>query len=307
MIEVEPHNPAILSSAEQRVCLSIADIRIALRCDEQDLTLALGGEFALFRAVDGPVDASVGAGWGDLSDERGGAELLFDSGALWQLFRETDGYLWRFQTPYFGATPYKIARFNQDYSQGTVTLHRPFFKEGVGVNPLEYPLDELLMLNLLAQGRGVEIHSCGIVDEAGNGYLFAGQSGAGKTTTARLWEARGGISILSDDRIIVRRIDGEFWIYGTPWHGEGELARPERARLKRIFFLQHGERNELTPLGGAEASARLFSCSFPTFYQRDGLAFTLSFFDELTSSVPTFELSFVPDQGAVDFIRQQAG
>lgn len=305
MIEVETDNPVTASGA-QSLCLSIADIRISLRSGDADLALAFSGATELFMTDEGQAETQVVAGWGDLSNELGG-ELLFDSGALWQLFREGDGYLWRFQTPYFGATAYKIARFNQDYSQGAVTLHRPFFKDGVGVNPLEYPLDELLMLNLLAQGRGVEIHSCGIVDEAGNGYLFAGQSGAGKTTTARLWEATGGISILSDDRIIVRRVGGEFWMYGTPWHGEGELARPERARLKRIFFLQHGEHNELTQLSGAEASARLFSCSFPTFYNPAGLAFTLSFFDELTSAVPSNELSFVPDQLAVEFIRQQAG
>lgn len=304
MSEVEVYNPAIINGL-QSICLSIADIRISLRSDDVDLALALGGASELFLSDEGQADANVEARWGNLSDERGG-ELLFDSGALWQLFREGDGYMWRFQTPYFGATPYKIARFNHDFSRGEVTLHRPYFVDGAGFNPLEYPLDELLMLNLLAQGRGVEIHSCGIVDEAGNGYLFAGQSGAGKTTTARLWEALRGISILSDDRIIVRRVDGEFWMYGTPWHGEGELARPEKARLKRIFFLRHGERNELTRLGGAEASAQLFSCSFPTFYNADGLTFTLAFFDELTSAVPTDELSFVPDQRIVDFIHQQA-
>ena len=72
--------------------------------------------------------------------------------------------------------------------------------------PLEYPLDELLLQGLLARGRGAEIHACGIADGSGRGLLFVGQSGAGKTTMARLWEGERGITVLSDDRIILRRV-----------------------------------------------------------------------------------------------------
>ena len=84
--------------------------------------------------------------------------------------------------------PYKTALFVPDFSRGHVCLHRPFFADAPSVDPLEYPLDELLVISLLGQGRGVEIHGCGVVDGS-SGYLFVGQSGAGKTTIARLWQA----------------------------------------------------------------------------------------------------------------------
>jgi hypothetical protein len=305
MIEVEVDTPTIESGA-QSICLGIAGIRIALRIDDPTMRVMIDDAAGLFAVDEETADASISAAWGELRDVAFG-EMLFDSGALWQLYRDGDAYLCRFQTPHYGATPYKLARFNHDFTEGEVVLHRPYFASGDTVNPLEYPLDELLMLNLLARGRGVELHSCGIVDETGEGYLFIGQSGAGKTTTARIWEQRDGVKILSDDRIIVRRgDDGQtIWMYGTPWHGEGELSCPERAPLKRIFFLRHGREHRLERLGRSEASARLFSCSFPTFYYPDGLDFTLSFFDEMTSAVPCSELTFVPDESVVDFVRQQ--
>jgi hypothetical protein len=288
-----------------RVCVSIAGISFSTVSIDPGMRIETRGATARFLVEEAEPQVSINAGWGELEENVSG-KLLFDSGALWTLYRQHEDYLFRFTTPYFGATPYKVALFNRDFTAGQVTLHRPYFDTTRSLYPLDYPLDELLMLHLLAQGRGAELHSCGLVDEGGAGLLFLGQSGAGKTTTARLWEMHGRAEILSDDRIILRRLDGQVWMYGTPWHGEGELARSAGAPLAGIFFLRHGERNRLQALGRAEASARLFSCGFPTFYDANGLDFTLAFFDEVTGAVPCYELSFVPDETAVDFVRRHA-
>ena len=139
----------------------------------------------------------------------------------------------------------------------------------------------------------------------GNGHLFAGQSGAGKTTMAKLWQQEEEVVILSDDRIILRNIEGKLWMYGTPWHGEAGLAHPARARLTRIYFLRHGQKNEIVSQRAAEAVGRLFAHSFPPFYSLAGLDFTLGFFEEVVTAVPCDELRFLPDQRVIEFIRQQ--
>jgi hypothetical protein len=291
--------------AAHRVTVSIAGIGVSTFSFDPTMRLEATGATRRFLVEESAPEVSVEAAWGEL-DETASGELVFDSGALWKLYRQTEGYVFRFVTPVLGAIPYKAAAFNREFTKGRVTLHRPYFETERALYPLDYPLDELLMLNLLARGRGAELHSCGVVDEARKGFLFLGQSGAGKTTTARLWEQRAGASILSDDRIILRREGRETYMFGTPWHGEGELARPDKAPLQAIFFLRHGERNELHTLGRAEAAARLFSCGFPTFHDPAGLAFTLAFFDEVTAAVPCYELSFVPDASAVDFVQQHS-
>ena len=72
------------------------------------------------------------------------------------------------------------------------------------------------MINLLGDGRGLVVHGCGMFDGSDEAYLFVGQSGAGKTTMARLWHAEPGVLILSDDRVILRSEPDGVWMYGTP-------------------------------------------------------------------------------------------
>jgi hypothetical protein len=152
-------------------------------------------------------------------------------------------------------------------------------------------------------GKGVEVHSSGIIDSSGKGFLFVGHSGAGKTTMTRLWQKREGIRIPSDDRIILRKVNNDIWMYGTPWHGEAETSSAAEAPLSHIFFLRHGRKNELMSQRRTEAAVRLFACGFPTFYSPSGLDFTLSFYDEVTKAVPCSELGFVPDESVIEFVR----
>jgi len=150
--------------------------------------------------------------------------------------------------------------------------------------------------------EGAETHACGILNPSGEAYLFAGQSGAGKTTMARLYQKTNQVKILSDDRIVLRRKNHGIWMYGTPWHGEAELASPEKGRLTKIFFLRHGEKNRLVPLGKAEAVSRLFTSCFPPFYHQQAIEFILAFFDEVVKTIPCYELTFFPDERVAGFI-----
>ena len=291
---------------EVRVCLKIADIDISIASAARSLTLALDTELYPFRTQSLAPDLCVEAAWGDL-DKASEEELIFDSGGSWRLYRDGDSYLFRCYSPALGEAPYKLARINSDFNSGVVQLHSRYFDMTRAVYPLQYPLDELLMLHLLSRGRGIEVHACGVMYGSGDGLLFPGHSGAGKTTMARLWEKTGEITILSDDRIIVRRVDGEYWMYGTPWHGEDRFAQPVRARLRQVYFLRQGSENALSRKTGAEAAARLFSCIFPTFYDPDGLQYTLDFCDGLTQAVSCHEVSVVPDHRVVDMLRRHAG
>lgn len=169
-------------------------------------------------------------------------------------------------------------------------------------NILGYPLGEILIINLLSQGRGLLIHSCGI-DNNGEGVLFAGSSGAGKSTIASLGINKKGIEVLSDDRVIARKVDGRFWIYGTPWHGHVKVCSPERVPLEKIFFLKHAKKNRIEEIVSIEATSRLIVCSFPTFWDKKGMEFTLKFCAELARKVPCYELGFVPDESVLDFVR----
>jgi hypothetical protein len=283
------------------VFLRIAGFTIDLAC-EPGLNAALSAAAGRFVVDPAPADVRVTAGSGDLTND-GAGDLLFDSGGLWRMFRHERGWLFRFYSSAFGAAPYRVARWRDDFREGEILLARSFVDASEQVDPFEYPLDELLVIHLLARGHGIEIHGCGVADGGGKGYLFVGQSGAGKSTLARLWAPEPGAAVLSDDRIVVRRHQDGFWMYGTPWHGDEPLAAPRRARLSRILFLGHRPAHAIEPVEPATAAALLFAASFPPFHSRDALEFSLGFIDALVASVPAVSLAFRPDRSVIEIVR----
>jgi hypothetical protein len=288
--------------------VELGGIRLLFEPADPDLRLDVDRTMGLFACP--PVDPHIRATvrrtplGADASAIAG--RLLFRSGGVWELWDSDGDYLFTFSSPAVGEGPYKTARFDRGFANGRIDI-RPGYPAGTGPRdallPLEYPLDELVVMHWLAQGRGVELHACGIVEGGGEGqgYLFVGHSGAGKTTLAGLWPEPA--VVLSDDRIIVRFEEGRPWIYGTPWHGEARLSSPGRAPLTRIFLIEQSEQTALVSLPTAVAAARLLSCSFVPFHDKAGLAFTVEMLGELSCRVPCDELRFRRDSSFAKLVR----
>jgi len=227
----------------------------------------------------------------------------FESGGLWSAFCDSTGTKFYFSSPTLPGNPYRAAWLDETFSRGHVLLNRASYSADQAHFPLEYPTDELLLMHRLALGEGVELHALGLVDDDGSGYLFLGHSGAGKSTTARLWMRHPGVRLLSDDRIIVRRHQREFRMYGTPWHGDAGVASADSAPLAAIFLLEQAPRHQILPISQPQAAAELFARAFLPHYQKSGIAFTLRFLDELTHSIPSSIFRFAPTDDAVEAIR----
>jgi len=289
-------------------------------------------------------DIQVGVDWVDEISPSG--VPVFDSGATWRLFASDWGLCFDFTAPYFGDQPYRRLILDHCLGRATIQMNRRCSpRSSFPGAALSYPLDELLIMHRLTQEKAIELHSSGIVRPNGDANLFVGHSGAGKSTTTRLWTARENVEVLSDDRIIVRR--DEFGVktpceavcgtsehgvlrlrdcsasrtnlsaqddrgknrsrqrmrmYGTPWHGEAMYASPNSAPLSRIFVLEHGHGNVITPLTPSQAVAELFARSFVPFHRHEYVESALRFLEELVGAVPVYRYAFEPDQRAVDKI-----
>ncbi len=231
---------------------------------------------------------------------------LFDSGCTWRLFEcGKAGLQFDFHVASFSAQPYKRLLIDKGFSQAILQLNESAFAGATRrLSAWEYPLDELLIMHRLTQENAIELHGCGIVCADGVGNLFVGHSGAGKSTTTRLWTAHQRVDVLSDDRIIVRRekAGGRMHMYGTPWHGEEMYASPASAPLRRIFVLEHGHANVVTRLTPNQAVAELFARSFVPFYRHEYVESALGFLQEVVAAVPCYRYAFEPDQRAVETI-----
>jgi hypothetical protein len=285
-----------------RCCIQIGMVSLGLSASSAE-DIQLDRELDAFRRGSTDCDIEVNVEWAEHLRKPGGRKL-FDSGSIWTLYEGNCSSVFDFTTPVLGYQPYKRLSVNREFSAAQLLLNRECLPAAKPAYPLEYPLDELLVTNWLATAgeRGVEVHGCGLVDFGTGGHLFLGHSGAGKSTTTRLWKSLRQARVLSDDRIILHKQANEIWMYGTPWHGEAGFASPGKAKINRIFVLEHGDKNGILPLPQARAVAELFARCFPPFYSHGALDSTLSFLDHITERVPCYLYRFVPDRSAVEEI-----
>jgi hypothetical protein len=290
------------STARGGLDLEIARIRIRLRPSDHRMKIGVAPQYIPFlrhqasEAVD--IDLTVHC---QEIPPIAITSSLFQSEGVWALGKSEDRFVFSFTSSLLDPPLYKLALLSADFSRGDV-----FVRSDMGlviddsIYPLEFPLDELLITHWLAQGRGVELHACGLCLE-GKGLVCCGPSGAGKTTMAQLWLTAGCGDVLSDDRIILRGDDG-LCAYGTPWHGDAGVAVNRDCRLAAVFFLEHALDNRVHPLTPVEAASLLVARSFSPFWSRERLEATLEFIARVAETVPCYRLGFVPDQSIVGFL-----
>lgn len=277
-----------------QVSFTIADLPVTLRWDCLGRMVKLPPAYTPFSASDGR-DISL-----DLSAEADPPEEgapLFDSAPIWSLHRTKGGSSFRLFDAY---ADLKRTLFIPDQAgRARLAFH------AADHNPFVGPALELLMITHLARRDGVILHGCGI-SVGGRGIVFAGESGAGKSTLSRLWALKKGVEILSDDRVVVRRQGGAFYLYGTPWHGDEAFAAPGGVELSRIFFIRHGSGNDARRLSAAGAVREMLKCSFPPLWDTGGMASALELFHRVATAVSCEALAFVPDRAAIDFVLDRS-
>ena len=112
----------------------------------------------------------------------------------------------------------------------------------------QYALDSLLRVLLTWQllgHHGFLLHAATVMRN-GKAYLFTGRSGAGKSTVASL-SPQG--SVLTDEISLLRRGNGVWRAYGTPFWGEFRAAGSNTsAPVAGIFRLLQAAENRLEAL-----------------------------------------------------------
>jgi hypothetical protein len=222
--------------------------------------------------------------------------LVFDSGGTWRVNRHRRGLLYLVAGPDAPDRPYRGLALDAGLRRGI--LYEPATARRAGGFALGFPLGQLLFQHRLARSGAAEVHACGAV-VGGRALLFAGASGAGKTTLARVLRRRR-LHVLSDDRIVLRRAGRRLTGTGTPWHGTAALASPRTAPLGALFFLRQAKKSRTRRLAAAESAARLFALSFPPPWDAEGVAGVLHLATTVARAVPAFELEFTPDVSAID-------
>lgn len=236
--------------------------------------------------------------------------LDFDSKSTWAIRALGHESPWSYHlgpTPVNGKDPplFHILT-DANWSHAKVYLGKNFGRRLDGRHL--YPIDEIFMLHLLHEHDGFVVHASGSQVD-GSGILFLGDSGVGKSTIAEFFEAAVGYGhIFSDDRLIIRRIDGVWMMFGSPWHGTFPRTLARGMPIAALYFLEQAPQHGLTPLGRNEVFRRLLPVSLGNWWalhQRD--AHLLRVCDLAADKAShCWRLAFANDASVVDFVRSHS-
>jgi hypothetical protein len=159
-----------------------------------------------------------------------------------------------------------------------------------------YSIDSVLRIVhtlILAKEGGFLLHSASVIRH-GRTFLFAGVSGAGKTTISRL--APSDVTLLTDEISYVRPDGGRYIGFGTPFAGElAKVGENVSAPVAALYFLAQGSENRIDPLPPAEAARNLLANILFFAENEELVQATFHSAFAFVSRVPVARLTFLPD------------
>ncbi len=156
---------------------------------------------------------------------------------------------------------------------------------------------------ILAREGGFLLHAASAVRDE-RAFVFAGVSGAGKTTISRL--APPDVTLLTDEISYVRPEGAGYRAFGTPF--AGELSRPGKnvsAPIAALFLLAKGPQNRIESVSPDEATRLLLRNIL--FFAGDSELVKMVFQSacNFVERVPVRRLVFVRDERVWETIHPQ--
>lgn len=138
----------------------------------------------------------------------------------------------------------------------------------------------------------------------GKAYLFTAPSGTGKSTHARLWRETFGerVTMINDDKPLLRFTEQEIRVYGTPYAGKDRLQTNTSAPVAGIVLLHQAKENEIHRLTGTEAYPFLLNQAYRV-EDAQGMLKTLDLVHSL-SRIPVYALGCTISKEAAELAYQ---
>ena len=185
--------------------------------------------------------------------------------------------------------PQRWIRLEPNFEHGTIIGD---FKAPNGKIP--YPLqyiDIVIFSNWLANFGDLLLHASGIIWE-GEGYCFIGHSGAGKSTLVRDLREEHGLTVMGEAQIVLRKLDGQLMVFGTPWHETSQMCAYGGVPLKKIFFLNRSASQLVSRVNRSDAVLKLLQTAFYPLYRHEVIGGIMDRLIELSDKVDFFELAY---------------
>ncbi|MCH5303959.1 MAG: hypothetical protein J1E41_03765 [Ruminococcus sp.] len=102
---------------------------------------------------------------------------------------------------------------------------------------------------------------CSSIAVDNKAIMFTAQSGTGKSTHRNLWLKNYGdkVTVINDDKPIIRKVDGVFYVYGTPWQGKEGMGLNIRVPAHSLCFLSRSEKNYIGPISTSDVVSKVLN------------------------------------------------
>lgn len=229
---------------------------IAVRFVNEENSDDLIPSFAPFRLQDEPAEllftmlVDDNLDWPQQNDEIG----QFDCGGCNHGVYRTDngGYLYSIHDIHDVLC--SRMQTNADFSECSVSLYgKTWVQRNYGLN------NALMMAYAFASAcSATMLMHASVIRQGGKGYLMTAPSGTGKSTHTRLWyDNIPGCDLMNDDNPVVRIVDGQAVVYGSPWSGKTRCYRNIQAPVGGIVRIQQRPENTIRRLNPVEAFCNL--------------------------------------------------
>ena len=225
----------------------------------------------------------------------------------WQIFKTEKSWIYN----YTSLSPENfvnkaIGIMSNDYRSihiYTEDLSQEKYRTG-GFNALTlFNTDQMIFTKLLSDRNGVMIHSNGF-NINGNGVLLAGISGSGKSTLSGMLKKQGH-EILCDDRMFVKKIKNEFWIFGNWCYGSHPDVSSSMAPLKGFLFLEKTTQNRIVEITQPAVIAnRLLKVIVKPMLDVDGWKKYFTTIEELRGKARFFQIEFDLSGNICDLLKR---
>jgi radical SAM protein with 4Fe4S-binding SPASM domain len=191
-----------------------------------------------------------------------------------------------------------VAVFNQDHTRVRIYhKNENMIRFGNLAALTGFPSDQIMMSRVLADRKGCYLHSSGFILN-NQGILFAGRSGAGKSTIVKMLKNYG--TVLSDDRNIIRKWPDGHYLHGTWSHGEVPLVSNSKAPVRAILFLEKARKNKIIPLEDKSAILhQLLNRVVRPYCDQDWWDKTVQILATIANEVPAYRFRFTRDKEAL--------
>lgn len=204
---------------------------------------------------------------------------------------------------------YDKSRGNIAYAVGIYDLHNrkiqvQYIEEGIPcINHTDGAFYHIGWEDILLHEKHMILHACCIETE-GQGILFSGSSGIGKSTQGQLWCEYEEARMINGDRPILYKKNEIWTAFGSPYAGSSKCHENENTPVKAIVMLKQAKECSIRKLSVAEAFRRVYAQMTISTWDVNCVQFACTLAEQLVTEIPVYELFCTPDYRAVELLKE---